>query len=59
VSERCTQIDTGARNIDFIIDRTLLPDVSKAMITKMAEEKVPAKLKLGMDKEGKFVYKFG
>jgi type VI secretion system protein VasG len=59
VAERCTQIDTGARNIDFIIDRTLLPEVSKAMLAKMTEEKMPAKLTLGMDAAGDFTYVFG
>lgn len=58
VAERCTQIDTGARNIDFIIDRTLLPEVSKAMLAKMTEEKMPAKLTLGMDEKGNFTYVF-
>ena len=58
VAERCTEIDTGARNIDSIIDRTLLPEVSKAMIIKMAEENIPAKLTLGMDEKGSFTYTF-
>ena len=58
VAERCTQVDTGARNIDFIIDRTLLPDVSKAMISKMTEEKMPSKLTLEMDEQGNFKYVF-
>ncbi len=58
VAERCTEIDTGARNIDSIIDRTLLPEVSKSMITKMADEKLPAKLTLGMDEKGNFTYTF-
>ena len=58
VAERCTEIDTGARNIDFIIDRTLLPEVSRAMITKMAEEEVPARLTLGMNEKGDFTYAF-
>jgi type VI secretion system protein VasG len=58
IAERCTQVDTGARNIDFIIDRTVLPDVSKAMLGKMAEEKMPAKLTLGMDEAGNFTYSF-
>jgi type VI secretion system protein VasG len=59
ITERCTQVDTGARNIDFIIDRTVLPEVSKAMLARMAEEKLPAKLNLGMDEEGNFTYAFG
>jgi type VI secretion system protein VasG len=58
IAERCTQVDTGARNIDFIIDRTVLPDVSKAMLGKMAEERMPAKLTLGMDEAGNFTYSF-
>jgi type VI secretion system protein VasG len=58
VVERCTQVDTGARNIDFIIDRTVLPDVSKAMLARMAEEAMPSKLTLGMDEAGNFTYAF-
>jgi type VI secretion system protein VasG len=58
IVERCTQIDTGARNIDFIIDRTVLPDVAKAMLARMAEEKMPSKLTLGMDASGNFTYSF-
>ena len=58
IAERCTQIDTGARNIDFIIDRTVLPEVSKAMLAKMTEEKMPSKLTLGMDDQGNFTYSF-
>jgi type VI secretion system protein VasG len=51
-------IDTSAHNIDFIIDRTVLPEVSKAMLAKMAEEQIPAKLTLGMDEAGNFIYAF-
>jgi type VI secretion system protein VasG len=58
ITERCTEVDTGARNIDFIIDRTVLPEVSKAMLAQMAEEKMPTKLRLGIDKKGNFTYKF-
>jgi type VI secretion system protein VasG len=58
IAERCTQIDTGARNIDFIIDRTVLPQVSKAMLAKMAEEQIPAKLALDMNEAGNFTFSF-
>jgi type VI secretion system protein VasG len=58
ITERCTEVDTGARNIDFIIDRTVLPEVSKAMLAQMAEEKMPTKLTLGIDKKGNFTYNF-
>jgi type VI secretion system protein VasG len=58
VAERCTPIDTGGRNLDFIIDRAVLPEVSEAMLAKMAEEQIPAKLTLGMDEAGNFTYGF-
>ena len=58
IAERCTQADTGARNIDFIIDRTVLPEASKALIGKMTEEEMPSKLVLGMNKKGDFTYTF-
>ncbi len=59
IAERCTQADTGARNIDFIIDRTVLPQASKVLIGKMTEEvEMPSRLVLGMDEEGDFTYTF-
>ena len=58
IAERCTEVDTGARNIDAIIDRTVLPDVSKAMLEQMAEEQVPKSLELGLDEAGDFTYAF-
>jgi type VI secretion system protein VasG len=58
VAERCTEIDTGARNIDSIIDRTLLPAVSKAMLMRMADQDLPGRLTLGMDEKGDFTYTF-
>jgi type VI secretion system protein VasG len=58
ISDRCTEIDTGARNIDFVIDRSVLPDVSKALLAKMAEQQVPALLTLGMNDKGDFTYAF-
>ena len=58
IAERCTQVDSGARNIDFIIDRTLLPEASRALLAQMADESVPEKLVLGIDERGDFTYTF-
>jgi type VI secretion system protein VasG len=58
IAERCTQVDSGARNIDFIIDRTLLPEASKALLVKMTEEEMPKQLVLGIDENGDFTYTF-
>lgn len=58
IVERCTQVDAGARNIDFIIDRTVLPEASRALLTRMVEEEMPEVLTLGMDENGDFTYTF-
>jgi len=59
IAERCTQVDAGARNIDFIIDRSVLPDASRALLQKMAEgAALPAALVLGVDDAGVFTYTF-
>jgi type VI secretion system protein VasG len=58
IADRCTEVDTGARNVDFIIDRSVLPDVSKALLAKMAEQQIPAMLTLGIDEKGEFTYAF-
>ncbi len=58
IAERCTQTDTGARNIDFIIDRDVLPSASRRLIARMADERMPSELQLGMDEQGHFKYTF-
>ncbi|HMB93492.1 MAG TPA: type VI secretion system ATPase TssH [Rhodothermales bacterium] len=61
IADRCTQVDSGARNIDFIIDRTVLPEASKALLGRMAEEEdeMPDRLVLGINEAGDFTYTFG
>jgi type VI secretion system protein VasG len=58
IADRCTTIDAGARNIDAIIDRTVLPAASRALLARLAEERLPAALHLGMDDAGDFTYTF-
>jgi len=54
----CTRAETGARNIDAIIDRTLVPEISSRLLGFMAEGKAPAKLRVTKGEEGKFLYQF-
>jgi type VI secretion system protein VasG len=58
IVDRCTTIDSGARNIDFIIDRTVLPEASRALLLKMVDGDMPQTLELGIDNEGYFTYSF-
>ena len=58
IAERCTEVETGARNIDHIMSGTLLPEISKVLLGRMAEGELPEKLKVGLDESGNFTYEF-
>ncbi len=58
ITASCTAAETGARNIDAIIDRTLTPEISAQLLGYMAEGKSPTKLKVTKTKAGDFSYKF-
>ena len=54
----CTRAETGARNIDAIIDRNIVPEISTQLLGFMADGKTPASLKVSINKQGNFSYKF-
>jgi type VI secretion system protein VasG len=56
IAARCTQVDAGARNIDTIIHRTLLPETAEVLIPRMAEDDLPSTLTLQLDGDGDFTY---
>ena len=58
IAERCTQVESGARNIDHIIEKTILPDISRELLSKLAEESMPDRLILTLDESGDFGYQF-
>ncbi len=54
----CTRAETGARNVDAIVDRTLAPDISSRLLGFMAEGKAPGKLNVKIDEERELQYEF-
>ena len=58
VVEGCTAGETGARNIDAIIDRNIVPEISNRLLSFMADEKQPAHLMVDINKKGQFIYTF-
>ena len=49
IAARCTEVETGARNVDHIIRGSLMPQMSRALLTKMGEGPMPSKIMVGMD----------
>jgi type VI secretion system protein VasG len=56
IASRCTEVETGARNIDHIINHTLLPEMSSEFLSRMAEGRSISSVKIAVDKDGKFEY---
>jgi type VI secretion system protein VasG len=56
VLARCTEVDSGARNVDTILNGTMLPEIADTVLAKMAEGSAIARIKVGATKAGKFKY---
>jgi len=56
VAKRCTEVESGARNVDNILTNTLLPDISRNLLTAFAEGSRPESIHVGLEEDGSFVY---
>ncbi|MFC6746742.1 AAA family ATPase [Methylobacterium persicinum] len=55
----CTDIESGARKVDHIIDRTLLPEIATGIIRTMGSDEVIDSLHVDADADGGFLFDFG
>lgn len=58
IASRCTEVDTGARNIDHILRSTLIPLLSSAILGEMASGNVPETLTIDVDDASNFTTSF-
>ncbi len=56
VADRCTEVDTGARNVDHILNKTLLPELSAEFLARLADNKPISSVNLAVSDDGKFIY---
>ena len=56
VLARCTEVDSGARNVDHILNGTLLPEIAEVVLGRMAEGGSVERIKLSAGKSGEFKY---
>jgi type VI secretion system protein VasG len=56
IAERCTEVDTGARNVDHILTRSLLPEMSAEFLAKMAEGAKIRRVEVSVSDAGNFQY---
>jgi type VI secretion system protein VasG len=55
IASRCTEVDSGARNVDHILTNTLLPEMSKELLSRMAAGEQIKEVKVSLSGEG-FVF---
>jgi type VI secretion system protein VasG len=56
IAARCTESSSGARNVENILSRTLLPELSAEVLARLAEGAPISSVAVGMDPTGSFRY---
>jgi type VI secretion system protein VasG len=59
IAARCTEVETGARNIDYIMNGSIMPRLSQEILTCMGEGAMPTEVHLDLAKDGSFKIDFG
>ncbi len=59
IAARCTEAETGARNVDHVITGSLLPRISTEVLSRLGAGDLPPKLTVGYDNEAGFTFAFG
>ena len=54
-ASRCTEVESGARNVDHSLTNTLLPEMSKELLSRMATGEQIKEVKVSLSGEG-FVF---
>ncbi len=57
VANRCTEVESGARNVDNILTNTLLPDISRQLLGRMASGDPMERIHVGIGENGAFEYR--
>ncbi|MEO8198845.1 MAG: type VI secretion system ATPase TssH, partial [Thermoanaerobaculia bacterium] len=56
VASRCTEVESGARNVDNILTHTMLPDISRQILNHLVEGTKPQAINVGVGENQTFVY---
>ena len=57
IASRCNDSASGARNIENILTRTVLPEMSTSILESLASGSKISRIYAGIDDDGKFAYK--
>ena len=57
IAARCKEVESGARNVDHIINRTLLPAIASEVLGRQAEGRAVSAVHVGLGENGRFSYR--
>ena len=58
ISRRCQEVESGARNIDHIINHNIIPQISNYLLQNLSHEKNYDSLMIHVNEQGSFEYNF-
>ena len=56
VADRCTEVESGARNVDNILTNTLLPEMSRRLLESMVDGQKLREIRVSVGEDGSFTY---
>jgi type VI secretion system protein VasG len=56
VAARCTEVQSGARNVDNILTNTMLPELSRRLLESLAGGERPGSVRVAVDEHGELTY---
>jgi type VI secretion system protein VasG len=56
IAQRCTEVESGARNVDNILTNTLLPAVSRLLLESLVAGNRPTAIRVALGESGDFTY---
>jgi type VI secretion system protein VasG len=57
IASRCTELESGGRMVDAILTQTLLPEISRELLTRLMEGKTTEKVEVAV-KDAAFVFNY-
>jgi type VI secretion system protein VasG len=59
ITDRCTEVDSGARNIDHILTQVVLPELSRQVLERISMSDAFGSVHMSLQRDGQFAFGFG
>ncbi|WP_028311600.1 type VI secretion system ATPase TssH [Derxia gummosa] len=59
ITRRCTEVDSGARNVDDILTQSVLPELSTLVLERLSMAEPFDQIHMSLGADGRFAFRFG